>query len=413
MSPRRVIWGVLALALVFRLVVALVVRVDRSPSSDEAILVGLATSLADGRGYQVADGMYWTNQPTLIQSPGWPVLLSAVYRVTPASTRWPVARLFAILWDAVNAVLLIVLARRLGCGLAAAGVAGVLYALNPVAAGVAAGISRDSAGIAFMLLFIVAVTGRDSLRSPSAFLAGLLLGYACLIRSNWYLIGLCFCAGVLWMGRHEFKRTVLLLVLFVAGLALPQAPWLVRNAIVFGKFPVLGAGGGETLYGGNNEVSARLGGKYWGYFVFPDQIPGETPLRALASRMTELQVDEYYRHKAMEWLSTHPRQIPGLVLGKIVRAYVPVPRTRGVAVLAGSAYRWVIYAFATAAVWALWQRRVRIPGVSAAALGAVVLAQLATVVLFCGYFRYAAPSELLLSIPAGWAVASRAPWFRV
>ena len=401
--------SILAVALLFRLAMVAVVRVDKTPSSDEAILVGLAASMADGKGYQLDAGTYWTHQPTLIQSPGWPALLSIPFRALPASWRWPAARVMAIGFDSLAAVLLAVLAARLGAGRKAAAAAGFLYALNPVLAGVAAQLTRESAAVFFMLLFMIAVSGGSPRRVPRFLAAGLCLGYACLIRSNWLLMAPFFAAAFLWFQRAHFLRTLALLAVLAIGVLATQAPWLIRNAHVYRKFPVFGAGGGETLYGGNNDQSAAVGGPYWGYFVFPDKISGETPLRELAGRMSELEVDEYYRARARQWLAANPRKLPGLVLGKLVRAYVPVPRTRGAAVLAGSAYRWLIYALAGAGLWMLWRRRARVGGEALAAIIAVGAAPFATVVVFCGYFRYVLPAELLLLIPAGAWIAARLP----
>ena len=82
---------------------------------------------------------------------------------------------------------------------------------------------------------------------------------------------------------------------------------------------------GETLYGANNTyVASDL--SVWGYWVFPDEIPGQTAKRDLAQTMTgERQLDRYYHRKGMDFLRQHWFELPRLEAGKLARAFLPVP----------------------------------------------------------------------------------------
>ncbi|MEI6702325.1 MAG: hypothetical protein WCL71_02160 [Deltaproteobacteria bacterium] len=298
------------------------------------------------------------------------------------------------------------LALALGASRRVGMLAGIFYALNPVLAGVALILSRDTMAYTFLLLFLLAVVRlcRGRLTAPGVLLGGFLIGYACLIRSDWLmLVGLAG-LGFIWVGRRTLIRTVALTMLFGLTAGLVQVPWLVRNWVHTDRFPMFGAGGGETLWGGNNDVSAKVGGQYWGYFVFPNSIPGETPMFELAKTHTELEVDDYYRGKAVQWIRANPEKMPGLVLGKMIRAYVPIPRTRGVSVLVGSGWRWLMYLLGGAGIVLLWRRRAELDGRVWTVLIALVVAQMSTIVIFCGYYRYVLGAELLLCIPAAWVV---------
>ena len=272
-------------------------------------------------------------------------------------------------------------------------------------------------------------------------LAGLLLGYACLVRTNWLAIAGCVGLGILWCCRRTFWRGVLLAAVFGCAVMAPLAPWLIRNAVVFHHFPVFGAGGGETFFGGNNELAADPGSPMWGYIVQPGGIPGEPGVPELATRMNEVEIDRYWMGQGVKWLKENPRKIPMLVVGKLRRAFVPIPRNaRDPVVLAASLYRAFLYVAGIAGVVML-MRRARFGSTADCCVaigpppednngfpitdhrslvtdhfplpldpwmlfGAVALATLVTTLAFCGVMRYVIGFEVLLCLPAGWFVAA-------
>ena len=99
---------------------------------------------------------------------------------------------------------------------------------------------------------------------------------------------------------------------------------MVRNYKISGEFPVLSTLRGQTFYGGNNDLVANTW-RWWGYWVFPNAIPGETPMVELAEFMSEVDVDAYYTQRGKAWIRAHIAGLPRLALGKLTRAYVPVP----------------------------------------------------------------------------------------
>ncbi len=406
------IFSVFFVALIVRIACAAAIPLEQDSGSDAGLLVGLAKNISEGNGYQLSEGIFWTDQPTICRSPGWPVIMSVPFRILPDRWHWRTAQVVSICCDGMNAVLISILVLALGGSGAVALVGGILYAVNPVLAGIAITLCRDSIGFTFLLLFIITVRMIDKkgLSFIKIAVAGLLLGCACMIRTNWLIIAPVTALGFMWIGRRQITRTIIMLMLYTFCVCLPVAPWLIRNAIQFDRFPLFGAGGGETLWGGNNDLSAEVGGQCWGYFVFPNKIPGAPSMRSLAETMSELEVDAYYQEKGKKWLSNNRSKLPGLLLGKFLRAYIPIPRTRGVIVLAGSAYRWMIYLLAVLGGWIYWRKKsfVESPHLFITVI-AVCIAQLFTVLMFCGYFRYVLASELLLVVPAGYAIKSLFP----
>ncbi len=208
--------------------------------------------------------------------------------------------------------------------------------------------------------------------------AALLLGLSCLVRANFVLfpifLGMLLGSWWLWSvvrgctsrarsperavqstdreySRPEgvlarcnlalhFRRGLVVagcLVLFYA----PVAGWITRNYRVCGH-PAISTLKGQTIYGGNNELVAN-DLNWWGYWVFPNSIPGEMPMHELAKTMSEYEVDKYYTQKAAKYAKENWFSYPRLLLGKLVRAYVPIPWKPSYGSYAVSAYRWLLY----------------------------------------------------------------------
>ena len=397
---------VAAVAMAVRLAALKVVPVETKPWGDSAQYINLAGSIADGTGYQLEEGNFWPGKPTLVRAPGWPVLLSIPFKVVPRDWRWVTARLLAVAFDVLNAIIIMMLARALGGSLFTATVAGGLYGLNPVTAALSAQAGSEPFGVTLLLLFLVsALRGRTE--GYSRYLApGLMLGMACLVRANWLVIAGCFGIAFCWVHRGTWRRAFMQIAVFGIAVVIPLMPWVVRNYQVFHHFPILGAGGGETFYGGNNELAADRHSQMWGYIVQPGGIPGAVPLSVLAAKMNEYEVDRYWMKEGWVWLKANPGKIPGLVAGKLRRAFVPIPyNSRSPVVWAASMYRAFLYAAAMGALFLMVRKRITLPIEVWILLGAVVVANVLTAVMFCGVMRYVIGFEVLLCVSAGWFVS--------
>ena len=376
---------VFAVALVLNFGVGCKLGISRPLESDAYYYLQLAVSLADGQGYLVPDS-FWPNEPSMRRMPGWPIVTAAAIKLSPGVSPHVTARVTGLLINALAAVALAGLTLRLLRQTIPALLTGLAYAANPGA------LSYADSGLAEPLFILLAVVGtllivqQQALQRLSGFLV---LGLAVLVRANfilWIVFFGLISVVVLW--RTERKDWLpRLCVLAVAGalFLLPPLLWAARNYQLCGKFPVFSALRGQTFYGGNNPVVAD-DFHYWGFWIFPNSIPGETPMVELARTMSDHEVDAYYYAKGKAYIRSHLAGMPKLWVGKLVRAYVPIPWSHSVGSMVVSLYRLGIYAFLFVGVGAVW-RRVGVP--YQMALVAMLLTNLATVLVFYGYSRFA------------------------
>ncbi|MFT7489544.1 MAG: hypothetical protein ACI9OU_001948, partial [Candidatus Promineifilaceae bacterium] len=244
-------------------------------------------------------------------------------------------------------------------------------------------------------------------RSSFGILFGfLLLGLSCLVRANFVLWIIFFAAsyGLVVLRRRSLGALALLAV---GGLlfTLPPLTWAARNYELCGHFPAFSALRGQTFYGGNNIVVAR-DKAFWGYWVFPNQIPGETPMVELAQSMTEYEVDCYYYERGKRFVRENARAMPVLLVGKLVRAYVPIPWGRSFPSYASNAFRLVFMLAAIHGLVFFWRRT---DARYLWLMGSMVATSVATVLVFYGYSRFAYTVEIFF-IPFVSAGVCRVIW---
>ncbi len=392
--------GVFAVALAVNLGAGAVQGLNRKLESDAFYYFQLATSLARGEGYVIKQG-FWPEAPSLQRMPGWPAAAAVALKLTEGHglPRPAVMRTLNLTINAACAAAVSLLALALFRRPVVGVVAGGLYLLHPM------GLVCADEGMSEPLFVLLAVTGawllqrglagvtadtRFNMRRIAAVLAGfLLLGLACLVRANFAMWIFFFGAGVAWWTLRAglWRRPAWWAVMFVGTLIFVTPPllWAVRNYRVCGAFPVMSTLRGQTYYGGNNALTAE-GFKYWGYWVFPNEIPGETPLYDLSRTMSEHEVDVYYYEKGQAYLREHPGRVPGLLLGKLIRAYVPVPWhwTAGTLGMAGA--RMVLYGLFFVGVCRAWCLLVRpYPAI----FSGMVFTNVMMVLTFYGYSRFA------------------------
>ena len=151
----------------------------------------------------------------------------------------------------------------------------------------------------------------------------LLSGVAVLARSNYLILPFTVGVGILLLDRGLFRYWRRLAVLSVVFL-LPVFLWVARNYMVSGEFPLVSAVEGTTFYGGNNVIVATELNS-WGSWIWPSDIKGEQSVDEVARTRTEAQTNSYYKNKALTFIREHWRSYPRLILGKLVRGFVPVP----------------------------------------------------------------------------------------
>lgn len=404
-NTRTGLWAlVFSAALAANIAAGFALGPSRPLVGDAYYFLQLAESLRDGAGYVVRDG-FWPDTPSMRRMPAWPFVASLALRAVPGANPHTAMRVSAMLLNVLAALAVTALAARIVPRPAPAGAVGLAYALHPTA------LYDAHAGLSEPLFILLAAAGTAALLGSGRrrAIGALGLGCACLARANFVLwLPLAALSAGVWAfcrrfrpSREQWIQAALAAVLFV----LPAGLWMVRNASVSGAFPVLSTLRGQTFYGGNNEVVANQL-EHWGYWVFPDSIPGEIPMAQLAAERSELEVDVYYFRRGKTFVRDNARNMPRLWLGKMVRAFVPVPWKPAWPSAAASVYRWGLYLCALAGLCRAGRRLGALYGI---ALTAMALTALITVLAFWGCARFAFALEPFLLPSAALAFWSRSP----
>lgn len=372
---------------------------SRPMTSDAFYYLSIAKSLASGEGYVLRDG-YWPDKPTLSRSPGWPFAVSLALRVFKPSNPDGAMRLLNIVLHAAGAALTFVLAFRVTGKITSAAIAALIIGAHPVGLYLA----DEGASEPLFVVLVIAAT-LLMLWKPVTESAGFLaLGTAALVRPNLILFAIfwpailflqCFAAAK--KGKPCVHDSCAAFAAKIAAciflFLLPSGIWVLRNYKASGRFPALGSLQGQTFYGANNHLVASTW-RYWGYWVFPDSLPGEPSMRALAATKTEMEINDYYMERGMKYIRANFHVLPRLLCGKLVRAYVPIPWKWSMETAFVALFRWVFYTLAAWGVLRLW--RTLDAGYRTIFL-AHALTNLTSVLIFWGCARFAYPMDPLLS----------------
>ncbi len=238
-------------------------------------------------------------------------------------------------------------------------------------------------------------------RTTTAFHAGAAGGFALLSRGT-ALAFLAWAATVTaWALRHQALRRIQVLAVAALVSGAVVLPWLIRNAIVLDRFPVLITTTGQSLWQGNNPNSSGSG-------YLPD---GRSALDTLPQHalqklkdLDESGQDRLFRDEAFRFIREHPRQAFGLYLKKLRLFWWAGPQT-GLKYPHHYRILYGIYSAGVAAlaVIGLWQWRLlwcRPPGLLLIGF-AVSISLLQSVYYVEGRHRWGIEPVLLLLAAAG------------
>lgn len=304
-TSRRALALIWALYLVPR---ALLILIEVQPWSDAAYYYDRAGELAQGLGYLTPEG-----QPTAFWPPGWPLALSAMFRLlgqSPASVG-----LFNLLCCAVSAALVLALARRIGGSELAARLSLLLLALYPNnAAYVPLALTEVFYTMLLLALCWLLVERRDW---RWLVVAGLLLGAATLVKAQTLaVVPLVLGIAVLraprfWPALWGNAAKGALLVALAAAVV---APWSLRNERMFGHVVAVSTNGGMTLLTGNNP-SADGG--------YVDSDPAYQALFAQRLAMGEIAFDAEAKRQGLGWIAANPGRFFALMPVKFFKLWGP------------------------------------------------------------------------------------------
>ncbi len=387
---RTIFLGCIAFAVLVHILFYLNFDIRRPVEPDTTFYVSIAESLSSGRGYQ--DPLnFWPNTPTTGRSPGWPGLLAAVYLVLGNVFNHDVlVRIFSGLFSIGAGAFSFLAAYHLYRSTLIAGTTSVLVSVIPGKLYLAEQGMSEPVFIFFVLGGFLSLTKSSA---PLSLSSSIWLGVATLFRSNFVLFGPCFLGLILASrSRPPIKKCLIWLAVF----SLPSALWVVRNYAASGKFPVLSTIRGETFYGAYNS-KAYFELDTWGYWIFPNNIPGETPKIELAKKFSEEELDEYYYSKGKEFLWQNLGYLPRTVMGRLIRGFVPLPWVSGKLEWVAALMRFVIFLGALATVLLI---PTGMRSEAKAFLWSIFLVVLTTTVTFYGCARFTVLLEPFLCLLA-------------
>jgi 4-amino-4-deoxy-L-arabinose transferase-like glycosyltransferase len=245
--PRSLTGLLFLLTLALALRVVWVGLVPNEQVADFATYDAMAQSFLHGHGYTDSLG-----RPSAFKPPGWPLALAAIYRITGESAF--AAKVIQANLSTLLCLLIFLVARHL-YDERRAFVALTLAALHPAFVYSVTLLGTETSFAVLSMSAIFVLTGLPPGSDPGWWrpaLAGLCMGAAGLMRP----MALLFPAAVaVWLlvDRRPWKPSLRALAVITLCMALPVAPWTLRNWHAFGRLvPVSTNGGGNLLYGNND-----------------------------------------------------------------------------------------------------------------------------------------------------------------
>ena len=311
-GPGRWGWAplaVLGLALAVR--VALLVGTVHLPlANDPADYHRLAVSLAGGHGFGttvVAPG----GGPTAFRPPLWPLFLAGIYAVV--GNHVVVARAVEIVLGLLTVALVGALAFRLETstgrdGRRTALLAMVLAAVYPPLLLAGGSLLSESLSLPLELGSLLAAWVASGARRPMRWcaLAGLLCGLDILCRPDSFVL---LVPAVLLAGRRppaderraRWQAAAVRAAVLVGAAGLTVTPWLVRDAVVMGRFVPVTTQGGLVASGTYNDTSAHDP-------VYPAawRPTSDVPEYRHLLRGTEVQEESALRAASLHYIRAHP-----------------------------------------------------------------------------------------------------------
>jgi 4-amino-4-deoxy-L-arabinose transferase-like glycosyltransferase len=311
---RRLIVAIAAAALLLRLAFALLYWVDRPLTHDEQEYLGLARSIADGRGFTYDDAIDTGTAQRFGRAPGYPLFLAAldagrpVPSTTPARLKIAQSLIGALTVWIIGALALSIAGAR--AGVVAAAIAAVYPSLVWLSA-----YALSEAIYACLAMATVFVVQRavDREHVGLAMAAGALAGAAALVRPAMLIF---LPLAILWMLA---RRRPALAVATVLASAAVIAPWTIRNVRVHERFVLIASEGGVTFWTGNHPLAVGEGD----LAANVELKRAELAFRAAHPGLNAEQLEPLYYRDAVEWIAAHPVQWTVLLVRKIFYTIVP------------------------------------------------------------------------------------------
>jgi hypothetical protein len=276
-------WGLAALVAILLLGAGLRVGEawdGRAPVFDATAYAAIAKNLDQGNGFTVGAE---ATQPSSDYSPGLPLFVAGIYKVT-GGVHERLARIVLALLGTLAILFTYLLALRLAAtsaaredcspyadkrrwgAVGAALVAALAVAIYPATIEYTGMLMTEPlaatllSGAILGLLWAADATPRGGAVSAWRWLVpGLTLGALALVRPEYLAIGLLLALLVLLHerfaprgkeGQPGWRQALLAGAVVALGIVVVVAPWTIRNAIALDRFVTVSTGGGQVLYAG-------------------------------------------------------------------------------------------------------------------------------------------------------------------
>jgi len=220
----------------------------RAPVYDAGAYAAIARNLDEGNGFTVGAQ---ATQPSTDYSPGLPLFVAGVYKVT-GGVHERLARLVLALIGALAPLLAYLLARRLS-GVVAGLIAALVVAIYPATIEYTGMLMTEPLAATLLVGAILAILWAGDGGSLWRWVVpGLTLGALALVRPEYLAIGLLLALLVFLRQRLHmpWRRALISTAVVVLGIVVVVAPWTIRNAIALDRFVSVSTGGGQVLYAG-------------------------------------------------------------------------------------------------------------------------------------------------------------------
>jgi hypothetical protein len=255
--------------------------------------------------YLVATGMYTLDgeQPTAYRPPGYPVFLAAMVFLGGKVVYFRFLNFLAL---AVVVFCVYKILKEQSTPLAAS--LGALLVIGyPLAFYTAGALYPQTLAAALFLLTLYFFT-RRAMKNWDYFLSGLFLSCLILTVPTFTFVLVVF---AVWLILAPPNRSLKGWVIVLIPVVLLIGGWTVRNYLVFDTFVFVSTNAGENLLVGNSENTTPNAGR----------TVDITRYRAEAELLGEVERDQYYRTKALEYMLGHKAHTVRLYFLKVLNYF--------------------------------------------------------------------------------------------
>lgn len=295
----RFVVAITGIALLLRLILIITVERDGFAFNDMFFYHSVASMLADGKGFNTLDGRPFAQWP-----PGYPLLLSFVYRLTGKE---PVAaECFNALLGAAAVPLIYATALK-AFGSVEAKFCAIAMALLPGQIYFADTVLSEPLFVLLIIALLWLIATREPTRKTSIFI-GLVIGFSILTRGEGPLM--LFMPLAAWWPKLERKVLLERMAIILGVAALCVVPWTIRNYTVFHQMIPVSTNFGSTFWAAHNPTANG-----------EQSYPGPADLAAAgptSARDYQIKQSEVLRKQANDWILAHPFEDLALVPWRIL-----------------------------------------------------------------------------------------------